>query len=755
MTRGAPNLSPTAAADPQPARPGAAVRRPPAWVALLVTALAIGSMAVVRLDVLADRILPIGYGVPIVVFIWLRDRRYLWGAALGFTVVSALKHFWLVPTADLAGDPVSPADVWASFALQVLDLAVIALAVHSLIGVRDWLERRNAELEAANREIAARQEELARSNEELMSQAEELQSQSEELERQSEELRTANEELGRREQSLQTLLSLSRTLRGGLSRAQTLAQVCETLARLQDGFAAAAILELDGDRFVVRCHHGFGPGGPRADAIPRDGSFAAVVLEHNRTAYIEDLAHRPDLQVPQPKSPAERPVASVLAAPLRAGGRPVGTLEAYRRDPGPWDDEHVALIESLAAQASVSLEAGELFETVAGERGRLEAVLRTVPFGIAVSDATGSDIRLNPAGAALLHLPADANLAEEWAARPWRLFEAGKEIPAAQRPILRALRDGREVRAAEIEMVRPDGGRRLALLAHAAPIRDAGNAIVGAVVAFADITAQKELQRELDARRREAEEANVRKTRFLAAVSHDIRTPANAISLLAELIRRAATNPAMAAEVPDMAQELHGSAMALVNLLGDVLDLARFDSGRIELTESEFSLNDLLADEHRRMQPLAQEKGIGLHLALPERPVRVRTDRIKLSRVVNNLVGNAIKFTEGGEVRVEVGDEPVGGNGGGGGGGGGPSIRVIDTGIGIAPEHQGHIFDEFFQLRNPERDRNKGTGLGLTICKRLVDAMGGRLWVESAPGRGSTFTVTLPPSAVVPAPANP
>jgi signal transduction histidine kinase len=109
---------------------------------------------------------------------------------------------------------------------------------------------------------------------------------------------------------------------------------------------------------------------------------------------------------------------------------------------------------------------------------------------------------------------------------------------------------------------------------------------------------------------------------------------------------------------------------------------------------------------------------------------------------VGNLLGNAIKFTREGSVRLNAGCADNGRC----------RIRVSDTGIGIAPEHQRYIFDEFFQLSNPERDRNKGTGLGLAICKRLVDAMGGTLEVQSEPGKGSTFTVTLP-TAGVPLPA--
>ena len=136
------------------------------------------------------------------------------------------------------------------------------------------------------------------------------------------------------------------------------------------------------------------------------------------------------------------------------------------------------------------------------------------------------------------------------------------------------------------------------------------------------------------------------------------------------------------------------------------------------------------------MQPLAREKGLAMEYAPPAEPLEVRADRIKLSRVIGNLLGNAIKFTETGTVRLEASRTDQGR----------VEARVTDTGVGIAPEHLLNIFDEFFQLRNPERDRNKGTGLGLTICKRLVDAMGGTLSVESTPGAGSTFTVTIPPA---------
>jgi len=250
------------------------------------------------------------------------------------------------------------------------------------------------------------------------------------------------------------------------------------------------------------------------------------------------------------------------------------------------------------------------------------------------------------------------------------------------------------------------------------------------------------LQKKADDRNQELEAINVRKTRFLAAVSHDVRTPANAIGLLAELIGRTAADPAQVGEIPELARELHNSSVFLVSLLTDVLDIARFDSGKMELSLSDFSLGSLMEKERDRLALLAREKPIGYRWTVPPEPIWLRTDRVKLSRVLGNLVGNAIKFTDRGDVSVAT-ERGLDGS---------VKILVKDTGIGIPADHQRDIFDEFVQLRNPERDRTKGMGLGLSICLRLVQAMNGTLQVQSAPGQGSTFVVTLHADSVIPPP---
>jgi signal transduction histidine kinase len=251
------------------------------------------------------------------------------------------------------------------------------------------------------------------------------------------------------------------------------------------------------------------------------------------------------------------------------------------------------------------------------------------------------------------------------------------------------------------------------------------------VLREAEIERQNE---ELERRRREAEEASARKTRFMASVSHDIRTPVNAISLMAEVMCRTADNPAFAAELPDIARRLKSNALSLVDLLSEVLDIACFDSGQIELKSTRVSLNQLLDEQCRALLPLAQAKGLTLRLHSAPEPIWVHIDRVKLSRVVVNLLTNAIKYTEQGGVTATI--EAISG--------GAVSVVVQDTGVGIPPDWLDRIFDEYAQLTNPDRDPNKGWGLGLPICKRLIQMLGGAISVTSQVGKGTTFTVRLP-----------
>jgi len=247
----------------------------------------------------------------------------------------------------------------------------------------------------------------------------------------------------------------------------------------------------------------------------------------------------------------------------------------------------------------------------------------------------------------------------------------------------------------------------------------------------------------LEQRRAEAAEEARRKTRFLSAISHDIRTPVNALVLSCELLRAIGqVSPAATIDVrdiDDLTGALLNNAAALVELVNDLLDIARHDQGKLELAEADFPLGDFLTGTIEGMRPLAEQKRLDLILDIATPTAVLRTDRIKLARVVQNLVANAIKFTDAGRVRVQASASTISGL----------AVQVEDTGIGIPGPLREGIFDEFAQLRNPERDRTKGTGLGLAICRRLVQTMGGTIAVVTAPEQsGSTFEVTLPPSRV-------
>lgn len=247
----------------------------------------------------------------------------------------------------------------------------------------------------------------------------------------------------------------------------------------------------------------------------------------------------------------------------------------------------------------------------------------------------------------------------------------------------------------------------------------------------------------LEARRRQAEEASTRKTLMLASVSHDIRTPLTSINLIADAIRRTAANPALVVQIPGLAQEVQASVASLAELVSDVLDMAQMDSGSARLHPTEFDLDELVAEECRRLGPLAEAKS--LRLLQEPAGLRVRADRVKLARVLRNLATNAIQYTSAGSITVGCGLTA----------GGEPLLRVRDTGIGISPERREAIFGEFTRLPEAQSHNARGWGLGLAICRRLAALMGCRIAVESVPAQGSVFTVVLPAGALSSAPREP
>lgn len=379
----------------------------------------------------------------------------------------------------------------------------------------------------------------------------------------------------------------------------------------------------------------------------------------------------------------------------------------------------------------------------------LSAVWRTAPAGLCITNADLSDIRVNAYASWLLGCVHDENIASEFKSGRISALHDGVVMPLEKLPFFRAARENIFIEPAEWDLVGPNG-RRITVLLAAAPVREVevrdgilrttptgGMKASGAVAAFNDISSAKRLQRELDLRRREAEEASVRKTRFLSSVSHDIRTPANAISLLAELLGHAASNPSMTAEIPKFASDLRASSQKLVDLVSDVLDFTKLDSSRVELVETAFDLEELINEEVQQASILASNKGIRVVSQPISQRVSLRTDRVKLGRILGNLLSNGVKFTSAGAVTVSADRNRAGD----------VVLKVMDTGPGIPSEALGRIFDEFYQVRSNTASADPsrhGSGLGLAICRRLAAAMGMRLEVESKVSEGTTFILTIP-----------
>ncbi|HLY79944.1 MAG TPA: ATP-binding protein [Caulobacteraceae bacterium] len=244
------------------------------------------------------------------------------------------------------------------------------------------------------------------------------------------------------------------------------------------------------------------------------------------------------------------------------------------------------------------------------------------------------------------------------------------------------------------------------------------------------------LYAELDQAAENLKAASEAKSRFLSHVSHEFRTPLNSINALSGLLLDRVDGP-LSPEQERQVSYIRKSAETLTDLVNDLLDIAKVEAGKIDVRVEPFEVSELFASLRVLMRPLQGSHSAELWLDDPVGLPTVHSDEAKVSQILRNLISNALKFTEDGEVRVSARQDETGGL----------AFQVRDNGIGIAPEDQLRIFQEFEQVAGPLQLRAKGTGLGLPLSRRLAELLGGSLTVESTPGAGSCFTLRLPAPA--------
>jgi len=256
----------------------------------------------------------------------------------------------------------------------------------------------------------------------------------------------------------------------------------------------------------------------------------------------------------------------------------------------------------------------------------------------------------------------------------------------------------------------------------------------GLIGLLVDISDQKRVAEELREAKAKAEEATQMKSMFLANMSHEIRTPMNAIIGLSHLALKTQLTP----KQRDYVSKVHNAGTSLLAVINDILDFSKIEAGKLDLETTSFKLDEVISSVITLTAQKAHEKGLEFlaHVA-PGIPEALIGDPLRLGQILTNFVNNAVKFTERGEIRLEIeqlertGDKVQ------------LKFSVRDTGIGMTQEQAAKLFQPFTQADMSTTRKHGGTGLGLTICRRLVELMGGRIWLESEPGKGSTFYFTV------------
>jgi two-component system, NtrC family, sensor kinase len=559
--------------------------------------------------------------------------------------------------------------------------------------------------------------------------------------------------------------------------------IIQSAVRLLGGFSGV-ITQIIGEQLHLAALTSTNPSGDAAQkvlwpkSVKEDASLHGVVITALAPHFVTDV--EADRSVP----PIEVAVArargyrSIVAVPLLRDGRAVGSMAVTRHTPGPFSDGQLAVLQTFADQAVIAIENVRLFKELearthdltrsVGELRALgevgQAISSTLDLQTVLSTIVARATQLSGTDAGVIyeydeqreifvprateHL--EAEIVETMLTTPVRKGEgATGRLAEIQEPIqvpdiLAAPAESRVrgalVRAGYRALLAVPLVREDHLIGGLTVIRKATGEFAPEVIdllrTFATQSAlaiqNARLFLEIEDKSRQLAIASQHKSEFLANMSHELRTPLNAIIGFSEVL-----TDRMFGELNEKQEEylkdIYSSGTHLLSLINDILDLSKIEAGRMELELTDFDLPTALDSALTLVRERAGRRGIALHMNVDSRLGQIQADERKVRQVVLNLLSNAIKFTpEGG--RIEVRAAPVDAS---------VEVSVTDTGVGIAPDDQEAVFEEFRQVGTADK-KVEGTGLGLTLCRKFVELHGGRIWVTSEMGVGSTFTFTLP-----------
>ncbi len=538
----------------------------------------------------------------------------------------------------------------------------------------------------------------------------------------------------------------------------------ETLRTLDVPAGSIALYDEKSDSLTLKASHGFSKKfSQNVQWKRRDGGVTDHILSKRIPTIISDIEKNP---FADNRILIKEGIKSIIAVPLFANDHITGILYLDDFKPRTWTEREIEFITLLGIQAAYAIEKFRLIEAISETKNYLRNVLDNSADIIVTTDTKGRVVEFNKGASRILGYSKEEVIGRK-AEKFW-------VQPEERHEILRMLESAGYVSNYETQLIAKDG-RVVDVSLTLSYILSSKKGILGTVGISKDITEKKKLERaieernlelrelnekleekviertrELEKANRELERSSKLKSQFIATMSHELRTPLNSILGFSELLMDEVFGT-LTEKQKRHVTNIHNSGSHLLHLINNILDIAKIESGKMELHYEGFAVRQAISEVETVIRPLVDKKRQELIAKISEGVALIKADKVKFKQILYNLVSNAVKFTpEGGNVFVEAdlageGDtylarykdicakkE------------GCLRLSVIDTGIGIKKEDHEKIFSEFEQVDSSFSRRYEGTGLGLALTKKLVELHGGDIFVESEEGKGSKFTVVLP-----------